>query len=413
MTTVVWACALTLPFHSWGAAPVQTQGETGLLYTITHLHPTIYVILFCVFVLSAINLAVQNRLVTRIQTLLKLTFWGNISRDRANPGGFIQSFGDSNRPKTFRKSIRGPESYRMSKEPLKDGIVSVRPASHQSSAPTLDGIPTPLDGEDHPIPEFGVSSKAKSKTSRNSEAEREKSLSTKEFRFSSAVDLPSPEEIERRDKEKIVVSGRVIDPSDDGLATAVVYLVDKDGNKMGQSCRTNGESGSYRVQSNESGAHSINVYKRGYVMNSAGPIKLPAKSGKIEGFDISMIPEGCLIHGKVVSLNDLAPLSGLTVNCACRSEQFKLSTTTNSDGVFQAFGAPLNSECEIQVLSGDGKLLLSSKPFETVQKKQIFMELKVENPAVLKDETATDDFDDIEIIVAETEPDTPIHTNPI
>jgi hypothetical protein len=73
----------------------------------------------------------------------------------------------------------------------------------------------------------------------------------------------------------------------------------------------------------------------------------------------------------------------------------------------------LNSECEIQVLSGDGKLLLSSKPFETVQKKQIFMELKVENPAVLKDETATDDFDDIEIIVAETEPDTPIHTNPI
>ncbi len=377
----------------------------SLLYFITHLHPTVYLILFGVFLLSMLNLAVQTQLIFWLKSSLQNRLRGNISRDSSAAEGFIGRIGRKSPPKNFRKPIRGPESYRMSKEPLQDGIVSVRSVSSVYVENAEEIIPTPLDGEDHTLPEFGVSSNPKGKTKKvkSSESEREKTTPPKEFKFSSAVDMPSPEEIERREKEKIVVTGCVIDPSNSGLATAVVYLVDKDGNKMGQSCRTNSDSGAYRVQANEGGAHSINVYKRGYVMNSDGPIKLPAKNGKIEGFDVHMLPEGCLIHGKVLSKVGQLPVEGLTVKCDCRSEQYKFSSTTNSKGAFQALGAPLNSECVIQVLSPEGNVLLDSKPFETVQKKQIFMDLKVDYPQTEAGQSASEQYEDVDIVIEDPE----------
>lgn len=389
----------------WAGAPIQADRDMSLLYFVTHLHPTIYVILFGVFLLSMVNLAVQTQLVSWFKLSLQNRLRGNISRDSSGADGFIGRIGKKSRPKNFRKPIRGPESYRMSKEPLQDGIVSVRSVSSVSADNAEEIIPTPLDGEDHRLPEFSLSSNPKSKANKvkSHDSQKETTTPTKEFKFSSAVDLPSPEEIERRGKEKIVVTGRVIDPLNSGLATAVVYLVDKDGNKMGQSCRTNSDSGAYRVQSNEGGAHSINVYKRGYVMNSDGPIKLPAKNGKIEGFDVHMMPEGCLIHGKVSSTSGQNPIEGLTVKCDCRSEQYKFSSTTNSKGAFQALGAPLNSECVIQVLSPDGNVLLDSKPFETVQKKQIFMDLKVDYPESEVRQRASEQYENIDIVIEDPE----------
>lgn len=396
--------------YSWSAAPIQMENNVGFLYSMTHLHPTIYLILFFVFLLSMVNLVVQSPLLTKIGSFF-IKLWGKASRDSDSSGGLIRNIDQSKRPKNFRQSIRGPESYRMSKEPLQDGIVSVRPALPNSTQDTDDLIPTPLDGEDHPIPEFAASPRPRSKASKTPDAEKEKSLLPKEFKFSSAVDLPSPKEIERREKEKVVVTGRIVDQSSRGLSTAVVYLVDKDGNKVGQSCRTNSDNGNFRVQANESGAYAINVYKRGYLMNSEGPIKLPVQNGKIEDFDITMLPEGCLIHGKVLSSADLSPISGLQVNCSCRSEQFTFSTITNSNGAFQAIGAPLNSECVIKILGHDGKVVLDSKPFETVQKKQIFMEFKVEHPGDNVVEALIEDFDNIDVVIGDSESDPTVQSS--
>lgn len=384
----------------------------SLLYFITHLHPTIYLILFGVFLLSIVNLAVQTRLVFWLKSAINGRLGGNVSRDSSELSGFIGKISRKKRPGNFRKNIRGPESYRMSKEPLQDGIVSVRPSSSLTAENPEEIIPTPLDGENHTLPDFDLSSKPKSQSKRVKSSDPENGKTPlKEFKFSSAVDLPSIEEIERREKEKIVVTGRVIDPSNNGLATAVVYLLDQDGNKMGQSCRTNSDSGAYRVQANEGGAHSINVYKRGYVMNSDGPVKLPARNGKVEGFDVHMLPEGCLIHGKVSSKIGQLPLEGLTVKCDCRSEQYKFSSTTNSKGLFQALGAPLNSECVIQVLSPEGTVLLDSKPFETVQKKQIFMDLRVDNPEQERLQRASEVYEDDDVVVEAPDSRAPVQSS--
>ncbi len=390
----------------WGAPTVQPEyHDPGWLYSATHLPPVIYVVLFFIFLLSMFNLAFQNQLLFRMTSLARLKFWGSTPRQGDDSGAFIKSFDQKGRQKNFRGAIRGPESYRMSKETLQEGIVSVRPAAQVIQEKHSDFMPTPLDGEDHPIPEFGATSKPKSNSLKQGDIEKENSIVTKEFKFSSAVDLPSPEEIERREREKIVVTGRVLDSESHGLATAVVYLVDRDGNKIGQSCRTNSENGSFRVQANQSGACSINVYKRGYVMNADQPVALSAKSGKITGVDIHMIPEGCLIHGKVLSEEDLNPIPDLVVNCACRSEQFKSSSITDSNGAFQTVGAPLNTECVIQVMTPDGKILLNSKPFETVQKKQIFMEFKVKNSDndLLKPSTENQNHDVEEVAVLKSD----------
>ncbi len=399
----------------WAGAPLQMDRDMSLFYFITHLHPTIYLILFCVFVLSMVNLFAQSHLPIRVGTFLTAKFKINFFGTAGGAQSFTAKTGRNIRPKGFGGSIRGPESYRMSKEPFQDGIVSMRSVPGQSDEVLPENIPTPLDGEDHPIPEFGLSSKPKSiqKPSSSSESERDKILAHKEFKFSSAVDLPSPEEIERREKEKIVVSGRVVDPSGSGLATAVVYLVDKDGNKIGQSCRTNSDDGSYRVQANDAGAHAVNVYRRGYVMNSDGPIKLPAKSGKIKTFDIPMLPEGCLIHGKVMSEADKTPLAGLTVKCSCRSERFTHTTTTNSSGAFQAAGAPLNSECAVQVLSPDGHLLLDSNPFETVQKKQIFLDLKVDFPIDVERVEGSEPYENVDEVLMDPESRTSVQSSAV
>ena len=409
----MFVALIVFPSFSWGGAPIRAEHETGLLHSITHLPATIYLILFCIFILSVINLAVQGHLLERVRLLVGARFSGNNPREDSNPIGMLNKMGSKSPSRNFKRSIRGPESYRMTKEPLHDGIVSVRAVSPQPNEKLPDDpILTPLDGEDHPMPDFTAASKPGPVSSRGLQSsEKDRSLSPKEFKFSSAVDLPSQKELERREKEKIVVTGRVLDPSSNGLTTAVVYLVDKDGNKIGQSCRTNSEDGSYRVQANESGACSINVYKRGYLMNSEGPLQLPVKSGKLDGFDIPMIPEGCLIHGRVLSEVDQKPLEGLTVKCACRSEQFNFSVKTDSRGAFQAFGAPLNSECSIQVLSEDGEALVSSSPFETVQKKQIFMEFKVDLSGKQNNEIESKGFDDIEVIIDDPEPETPIQTS--
>ncbi len=74
-----------------------------------------------------------------------------------------------------------------------------------------------------------------------------------EFKFASAVDVPTAEELMRREKEQMVVSGAVTDASGKGMGSVIVYLTDLEGNRVGQSCRSAPETGEFKVLINEPG----------------------------------------------------------------------------------------------------------------------------------------------------------------
>ena len=112
--------------------------------------------------------------------------------------------------------------------------------------------PTPLDGTNHRLPNFESLSDQRPDDSKLAEKDNSKISVAKEFRFSLAVDVPSQEELERREKERLVVSGSVIGPDGVPVESAVVYLTDVDGNKIGQSCRSSAENGFFKVSRSRS-----------------------------------------------------------------------------------------------------------------------------------------------------------------
>ena len=101
---------VSLSSHVWAGAPIQADRDMNLLYFITHLHPTIYVILFGVFLLSMINLAVQTQLVSWFKLSLQNRLRGNISRDSSGADGFIGRIGKKAVPKISesQSEVRNP-----------------------------------------------------------------------------------------------------------------------------------------------------------------------------------------------------------------------------------------------------------------------------------------------------------------
>jgi len=215
-------------------------------------------------------------------------------------------------------------------------------------------------------------------TPRITHGKTEKKAAPQAFKFASAVDLPSAEEIERREKNQLVVTGAVLGPDGKGIASVIVHLIDRKGNRIGQSCRSMADTGEFKVLSNESGKYVLSGYKRGYVMESSEPLALPIESGRIEGYNLRMIPEGCVVHGKVLTESGVPGPEDLTVKCLSKSEPgFARSARTDSKGVFRIYGVPVNSKCFVEVHATDGNLLARSVHFETVQKKEIYQEVKI------------------------------------
>ena len=358
----IFFCVLVIPYLWVGRSyPATLPGETspGFLYMITHLHPATYLILFLIFALSVVNLIFQ-----RFITLS--------SRPLVIVSKLLMHLGQ--RKKSKRRPVADPGRPEIHDRPAPDAISAVRKVGKEARKDTDKTMRTPLEGVNHPLPRFDSSPGTPRIIQKQSE-KTPKSASP-EFKFASAVDVPSLEEQERREREQLVVSGTVKGPDGKGIDSVIVYLTDVDGNRAGQSCRTMPNTGEFKVLINDPGTYILNGYKRGFIMENTEPLVLPIESGKIEGFTMRMIPEGCVVQGRVSVSSGISIDSNLEVNCVSADGRFSRSGRIDAvSGEFRIPGILANSKCLLEIRSSNGEVLTKSEPFETVQKKEIFKEV--------------------------------------
>jgi len=288
---------------------------------------------------------------------------------------------------TRRKTSCTPVSE-ISKELLENGVVSVPRRVQEVDGAAVSNIPTPLEGTNHPLPDFAAKFEARSGSPRKSETRSQKEASASDFKFSSAIDLLSREEMERREKDQFVVSGSVVGPDGEGIPDVLVFLTDVEGNRVGQSCRSIPETGEFKVLANEPGKYVLNGHKRGLIVESSDPLVLPIESGRLDGYSFCMIPEGCVVHGKVAIEAPETGHGGLEVRCVCSENSFYRAGTTDSVGAFRVTGVPINSQCVVEVWDKDGNLLASSEAFDTARKKEIHLDLTISSLSLTDNATS-------------------------
>ena len=370
------ACSL-LPDLCQGASTIPGEGQHGFFYALTHLHPVVYLILFLIVVLSAINLVVQGWVPLKVWQFSRIDAFSPTMRKKGSPGSTGQGL-ERERPGSPGKPASGKAGRKQPGQPGRDeGIVGVRRVAKGSDPGTAVNIPTPMEGVNHSLPQFTASGEAQTGTPRILERETDQKTSSQEFKFSSAVDLLSHEEMERREKEQIVVSGTVKGPDGRGIAAVMVYLIDQAGNRVGQSSRSARDTGEFKVLVNEPGRYALTGYKRGFIMENSEPLILPIESGKIEGFNFRMMPEGCLVHGRVLIEGEAAGAPDLEVTCMCADGAFSRSDRSDPAGEFRISGVPLASKCLIEVYGTDGEVLARSAPFETLHKKEVYRKIAI------------------------------------
>ncbi len=219
---------LLFPAQLCLAASMPGESNPGIFYTATHLHPAAYLILFLIFLLSVVNLVFQG--------FLSFSAW-----PLSSMMGLLSFVSRKKKKKRGRQ-----ESSDSVGRPFDDSVMAVRKIGRTLAKETRVGIPTPLEGMNHPMPPFSHASGAATGLPRMVDSEDEKKPVAQEFKFASAVDIPSPEEVERREKEQLVVSGMVKGPDGKGIESVIVYLTDLDGTRVGQSCRSMSDTGEFR-----------------------------------------------------------------------------------------------------------------------------------------------------------------------
>jgi hypothetical protein len=389
-----WRCKIATPLAAWfplilfsacsflpdlceGASTIPGEGQHGFFFAVTHLHPVVYLILFLIAVLSVINLVAQGWVPLRVWQFSRIdTFAPKMGRKGAHgsPGQGLER----SRPGSSGKPTLGKASRNSPGQAGRDeGIVGVRRVAKGSDPGTAVNIPTPMEGINHSLPQFTATGTAQTGTPRILEREPDQKPPAQEFKFSSAVDLLSHEEMERREKEQLLVSGTVKGPDGHGIASVMVYLTDEAGNRVGQSSRSARDTGEFKVLVNEPGRYALTGYKRGFIMESSEPLILPIESGKIEGFNFRMMPEGCLLHGRVLVEGETTGAPDLEVKCICPDGAFSRSDRSDPAGEFRISGVPLASKCFIEVYGIDGAVLARSAPFETLHKKEVYRKITI------------------------------------
>ncbi len=366
-----------------GAAQgVPGEARAGFFFTVTHLHPLVYVILGVIFILSIVNLIAQGWLSgTKSPFFIFFELWGRVWGGAAGTT-VLRGLKSRKLEQGQKRRSAIEKAYRYGGQPIEDSVVSVRRLSNAAAQNARASIPTPLDGVNHPLPEFSPQPAGGTGAPRMVGSRSEAKPPAAEFKFTSAVDLPSPDEIERREKTQLVVSGCVRDPEGRGIGSVIVYFIDEKGNRLGQSCRSAPDTGEFKVLAAEAGKFKLGGYKRGYVMESVDPVPIPIEAGKIEQFNFVMRAEGCEVRGKVLMDPGGQTLTGYEVKCDCRRDDFARSDYTNTEGEFQILGVPLDSACTLSLLKPDGTLVSRSEPFQTVQKKEIYREIRVTSAVV-------------------------------
>lgn len=362
-------------------SPMPGEENSGFFYTLTHLPFFAYLVLFTVLCLSVVNLFFQSKLSKNWKVAIPFLGSSKLAGTKAR---FTSSLDRLSHYKSGKAvSINGSSNQPS----LDDGIVAVR--SLKSPGDEMELLPpTPLEGTNHSLPNFG-SSKNESFTEEPDEDSAVTNSSTiKDFRFCSAVDRPSDEELQRREKERLIVTGHVRTTDGNALGSAIVYLSDSEGNKVGQSCRSNSESGAFKVIGHETGSYWLNAYKRGYAMQSS-PNSVPAESGRVDGLDVTLISEGCLVHGRAIVESEPEAAQNLLIKCVCRSENFSGTSTIDDEGNYRLSNIPMNSECYLEAIDQDGTVLTRTEPFQTVHKKKLCKDIQIPSPlSVELDESA-------------------------
>jgi hypothetical protein len=369
---LVFILCLAAPSEVWLASgPIPGEDRVGFFYTLTHLHAAAYVVLFFIFLLSLANLLFQygsDVFLKPITFVLSLLRKSSYQAARPVLRGLKQSSLNGGEPTRQKRHLsRGRHATEGS-----EAVGQVRKAT---SSGAYAKPPTPLDGVNHSIPQFPSRTAPAAGAPRVSSGKPE-TKAPMEFKFSSAVGVPSREEVERREKTQLVVSGAVLGPDGKGMSSVIVYLTDTAGNRVGQSCRSLPETGEFKVLIGEPGQYVLRGYKRGFVMENAEPVLLPIESGKIEGYNFRMIPEGCLVSGKVRASGTGEDLAGYVVTCACETGESVRSGITDSAGQFRIQGVPAKSECHLELSDKAGNLLLRSSSFRAVPNKEHYVEIQ-------------------------------------
>ena len=362
-----------VPGQAWlDAGQIPSENPGGLLYSVTHLHAAAYVVLFLIFLLSMANLFLQYGADVFWRPFTSLLGLVRKSADEVSDRPVLKGLQEgrlSRGASGRRKSRYYPAQHHV------EGSEAVAPvrklADHVSAKP-----PTPMDGINHPLPPLSPQPKQTAGTPRLGKGTPD-ARSAADFKFSCAVDVPTRQEVERREKTSLLVSGAVLGPDGKGISSVIVYLADADGNRVGQSCRSMPDTGEFKVLVNEPGKYVVKGYKRGLIMESQDALWVPIESGKVEGFNFRMVPEGCLVKGQLVSSSSGEALSGYEVRCTCPKREYARSARTDGNGSFGIHGVPVNSECYLEVLDGHGAVLMRSTRFQTVQKKEHHVDIRL------------------------------------
>jgi hypothetical protein len=349
--------------------------STGIFYTLTHLHPAAYILLFLIFVVSVANLMYQGWLPSSRRSLSGFMDLG--SKLASTGTGLRKSLWNWEKPHPGRGGE--PRSAPVAAKVPDPGVVSERRVVKQAE-PSGRAEVTPLEGINHPLPSFSTREESAPGGPPPAEEAPEAEAVSPQFKFTSAVEAPAPEEIERRNRERLVVTGSVNDPDGKGISSVIVYLTDEEGNRLGQSCRSMVETGEFKVQVNQPGRYILRGHKRGFLMEETDPRPLPIESGKIEGYCLRMIPEECVINGKVIFGGIAGAAAHVEVRCVDESGEVWRASRVSSSGEYHIAGLPFDFRCFLEVRAEDGRLLWGSESFSTGNQKEMRRDITVSSP---------------------------------
>lgn len=373
---ILFMVAIIARSQVFGADLAPGEENTGFFYYLTHLRPGAYFILILIFLLSIGNLYYQY--ITPGGAL----HYGTPSGSQDLIENQEQDELDDDETEYESELARRMDS--LDREA--DTIVAVRKITpDQEDQKSDQDQPTPLEGVDHPLPSFTIT--IDRSNHRDSESEPEKTQETEEddgvfkphFRFASMIDPDVAESREQTAQEELQVSGFVLERNDEPVPGALVFLIDEEGARIGQSSRSQPGTGAFTALAQEPGKYRLNAHKRGMRLVDKNPIELTKKSGIIEGIVVRMIEEGCKIQGKIVQKfeGDLDSMVRLQVVCKVGPSGFVRSVRPAQDGYYSIIGAPESDSCVLELLDSDGNLITRTEPFETFDGGEVNLEFEL------------------------------------
>ncbi len=409
---------LLVPAVTSAADRMPGEERAGIIYALTHLPSVTYLILFAIFVLSVINLVYRGWLrPDQLPLFATGSLRGRGSRRTGRKGRPRKAKGcgadGSTDPGTMSSTIE--ETWqKIGDEPFQEGVLDA-PRAVKKIDKTAWNQPTPLDGVNHPLPPSLSGGNSQAGPARPLPGKSDLTATKTRFKFTSAVELPSQEEVERRDKQKLVVTGIVKGIDGKGIGAVLVYLTDERGNRIGQSCRSVADTGEFKVLVNEPGKYVLVGYKRGLIMEDADPAKLPIESGKIEGYTLHMIPEGCLVHGRVIFEEYSQPQQDLEIRCIRPEDGFTRSAAVESAGAFRITGAPHDSMCHLEVFNREGEMIASTDSFQTGREREVFRNVTVSATQIVEvyEETPPPPEEPLVEEAAAEDPPPPVAATPV